>query len=75
MAFEDAAASFDQCNSPWDVLTCDLFMPEKLMKKQLCPQIRAFYSACPSHQVAPFAFEAMLWKMEVASERLEMSMP
>jgi len=49
-------------------------MPQKLMKKQLCPQVRAFYSACPSHQVAPFAFEAMLWKMEVASERLEMSM-
>ena len=38
------------------------------------PQIRAFCAACHSHQVAPFAFEAMRWKMEVASERLEMSM-
>jgi len=37
-------------------------------------QICAFYSACPSHWVAKFAFKAMRWKMEVASERLKMSM-
>ena len=40
---------------------------EQMMKNDFAPQIRAFCVAFPSH-------EAMRWKMEVASERLEMSM-
>ena len=47
---------------------------EKTMKNNFAPNPGLLRSLLLTSSGTDFAFEAMLWKMEVASERLEMSM-